>query len=212
VASSHRVAQAQTYRHCDVAVRVWPVGPVDEKGRPPRRRYIPLRYKKPSIIRSKMIIHIVARDDLQQNLLFGFWTLSIPDEETETGIFYHAKSLTDTELRNLKWYAKTTKLPIIECAEFLEKLIWVGWETDFSLVTAWDFPFFASRLAYGYRKAKGTFRNGFAFTFGNGATRKRAGCNAIGDGRASESNHSETPIRLRSPKQRATGETLSQTC
>jgi hypothetical protein len=32
----------QTYRHCDIAVRVWPVGAVDEEGHPPRRRYVPL--------------------------------------------------------------------------------------------------------------------------------------------------------------------------
>jgi hypothetical protein len=112
-----------------------------------------------------MAVHIVARDDFQQNLLFGFWTLSIPDEGTETGIFYDGEELTGPELRKLKRYARTNKLPIIDRNEFLEKFYLVAWETDFSLVSAWDFPFFASRLAYGYHAAKGKFRNGFSFHF-----------------------------------------------
>jgi hypothetical protein len=112
-----------------------------------------------------LIVHIVARDDFQQNLLFGFWTLSIPDEETETGVFYDGESLTDAELTKLKSYAITNSLPIIDRNEFLEKFYLVAWETDFSLVSAWDFPFFASRLAYGYSEAKGRFRNGFSFHF-----------------------------------------------
>jgi hypothetical protein len=110
--------------------------------------------------KSTLTIHVAARRDFTQDLLFGFYRYEIPGGHIDEGLFC-SERLSNEERQALKSYARRHRLKLLTLDQFIgnphfcDKVEDSDYSDFFrrayevrSLVTAWDLPFVLSRLAW----------------------------------------------------------------
>ncbi len=101
--------------------------------------------------------------DAAQQLRVGFFQVRKFEALKREGIFYHPKSLTDTDLETVKRYADSHGLEAITIQAFIKGVFLKYGYTRLGLVVGFNLPFDISRIAVGHGPAQRHMRGGFSF-------------------------------------------------
>ena len=101
--------------------------------------------------------------DAAQQLRVGFFQVRKSEALEREGIFYHSKSLTDTDLETVKRYADSHGLEAIAIQAFIQGVFLKYGYIRRGLVVGFNLPFDVSRIAVGHGPAQRRMRGGFSF-------------------------------------------------
>jgi len=110
-----------------------------------------------------LIFDCETTSDDAQRLRFGTYQVRESGDLIEEGIFFDPASVSPSERRTLRRYAKSKGLQLLTSDEFVDRIFYgVGYRLRATIV-GFNLPFDISRIAIESSSARGSMRGGFSF-------------------------------------------------
>ena len=125
----------------------------------------PSDWKPPRPSKFTLVFDTETTTDPSQRLRFGSYQLRKGDTLVDggSGLFFDPEVLSEDERRTLESFATSHRLKCMTHTEFVEEIFFRrGYELRATIV-GFNLPFDISRLALGWRPARGKMRGGFSF-------------------------------------------------